>query len=572
MLTQGKTFACAILLTCTLLAGCQKQTPTDTSATTDRSAVAEVDRYKHDDPRKALDMTDSLHRTGRMAGWRADSLKARILSEDIWMIDSAVILGQKCLDNDTVTSHPALHIRMLRFVARRERTLGHHSHAIEHSLKGQKLADSIGDNVDRALFEIVIGSCLYSLKNKTQGERSMLRGVTSLEKGTSHDEMRLLSYGYGQLMESYWGDDNDRAIAYGKKREALLDRLSKTETDTFFLDREYGFLYAKMADFYGQKKDLEQARAYADKYQQTRFSQTVRGKYQIIDYYNSTRQYDEFLRLCLEGRPYWDNKDTVCSRYANVLAMIGYAYEHTGNYRKAIELRNRKLVLLDSLQQREAEEDGLRLPLLYAVHEKELALEKSQDRRAYNRKINVLFSALLLGAFLFGAYYYKRQKDINTKNKILAKYIDELSEQVSTRETGQKRPKTADSSDETADTGLISADELQEKTALFRRLFDEEKVFLQPDLSRLALQQMLGVSKNVLSPILREAIGDAANLSDYITTRRIQYAARLLKERPDDSITSISADAGFYTTRNFRRCFKEKMGMTPGEYRAALEA
>jgi AraC-like DNA-binding protein len=53
----------------------------------------------------------------------------------------------------------------------------------------------------------------------------------------------------------------------------------------------------------------------------------------------------------------------------------------------------------------------------------------------------------------------------------------------------------------------------------------------------------------------------------YLNDKRIAYACNLLKES-DQSIYQIAGDAGFNTSSNFNKCFRQKVGISPGEYRA----
>ena len=105
----------------------------------------------------------------------------------------------------------------------------------------------------------------------------------------------------------------------------------------------------------------------------------------------------------------------------------------------------------------------------------------------------------------------------------------------------------------------------------FRQIIDEEKAYLQLDFSREKLQRMMGISKNSLTPVLHEVLGDVSNLSDYINSKRIAHACKLLREQPHSTIDNIALESGFTTTRNFRRCFKSQTGMTPAEYRESID-
>ncbi len=53
----------------------------------------------------------------------------------------------------------------------------------------------------------------------------------------------------------------------------------------------------------------------------------------------------------------------------------------------------------------------------------------------------------------------------------------------------------------------------------------------------------------------------------YLNDKRIAHACNLLQES-DLSIYQIAGDAGFNTSSNFNKCFRQKVGVSPGEYRA----
>ena len=53
----------------------------------------------------------------------------------------------------------------------------------------------------------------------------------------------------------------------------------------------------------------------------------------------------------------------------------------------------------------------------------------------------------------------------------------------------------------------------------------------------------------------------------YLNDKRIAYACTLLQQS-DLSIYQIAGNAGFNTSSNFNKCFRQKVGVSPGEYRA----
>ncbi|MCK5146259.1 helix-turn-helix transcriptional regulator [bacterium] len=76
--------------------------------------------------------------------------------------------------------------------------------------------------------------------------------------------------------------------------------------------------------------------------------------------------------------------------------------------------------------------------------------------------------------------------------------------------------------------------------------------------------RMMGYSRSQTYRRVRELTGHSP--SRFITRRRLERAARMLKEEPL-TIREIAGKAGFKSRSYFGTCFKEYYGVTPGEYR-----
>lgn len=70
---------------------------------------------------------------------------------------------------------------------------------------------------------------------------------------------------------------------------------------------------------------------------------------------------------------------------------------------------------------------------------------------------------------------------------------------------------------------------------------------------------------NYISSIFRKEVG--TSLVKYINNLRIEEARHLLSDQPELSVEEIAERTGFQTTRYFYKAFKDKMDMSPGEYR-----
>ena len=99
---------------------------------------------------------------------------------------------------------------------------------------------------------------------------------------------------------------------------------------------------------------------------------------------------------------------------------------------------------------------------------------------------------------------------------------------------------------------------------------EEEKIFLDPDLTLQKLSQQLHVHYNHLSQIINKHMNKSFN--DYINSYRIEEARKKLAD-PEESgktILEIAYDTGFYSKSVFNTAFKKFTGMTPTQYKKTI--
>ncbi len=107
-------------------------------------------------------------------------------------------------------------------------------------------------------------------------------------------------------------------------------------------------------------------------------------------------------------------------------------------------------------------------------------------------------------------------------------------------------------------------------TRIFRqieKLMQEEKVYLDENLSLDSLAEMLEIAPQQLSEILNNKMNK--NFYTYINEYRIDEAKRLLVDNPEAKIIDIGFDVGFNTKSAFYTAFKKLTDLSPGEFRKA---
>ena len=95
----------------------------------------------------------------------------------------------------------------------------------------------------------------------------------------------------------------------------------------------------------------------------------------------------------------------------------------------------------------------------------------------------------------------------------------------------------------------------------------DERLYRREGLTLASLAQTLGLGEAVLRTLINQELG-YRNFNDFLHHYRLQEAsARLVGE--DLPILTIALECGYGSIGPFNRAFKQRMGMTPSEYRGA---
>lgn len=109
--------------------------------------------------------------------------------------------------------------------------------------------------------------------------------------------------------------------------------------------------------------------------------------------------------------------------------------------------------------------------------------------------------------------------------------------------------------------------ENEQLMAIVETKVEGDRLHLDPEFDANALAKLIGVSKERLDRLFRNK-SMYRTPEAYIDNLRLLTAIRLLREKPNYNIASISEDAGFKHVRTMQRKLMEVLGLTPAEYRA----
>ena len=113
---------------------------------------------------------------------------------------------------------------------------------------------------------------------------------------------------------------------------------------------------------------------------------------------------------------------------------------------------------------------------------------------------------------------------------------------------------------------IISAKELENLKLKILNLMQNEKVYLEANLTLTDLSKSLGVNSSVLSYAINHGFGK--NFNDFINEFRIEEVKNKLQngDAEKSNLLGIAFDCGFNSKATFNRAFKKFTGVSPKEF------
>lgn len=99
---------------------------------------------------------------------------------------------------------------------------------------------------------------------------------------------------------------------------------------------------------------------------------------------------------------------------------------------------------------------------------------------------------------------------------------------------------------------------------------EELALYQQPDIDLKTVSEALGISQRQILRLLKSQ-PQYGTFSNYLTEKRLAKSCSLLRNHPEYTIEAICLDAGFRTRRTFQTIFKTRLGISPSEYRIAVQ-
>jgi len=119
-------------------------------------------------------------------------------------------------------------------------------------------------------------------------------------------------------------------------------------------------------------------------------------------------------------------------------------------------------------------------------------------------------------------------------------------------------------------SSLLSASDLQQIKTKLKALIEEDKIFLNPDLSLAILSKYLDTSEKNCSKYFSTEL--KTNFNQYINSFRVKSFKENVRSGKFDNLTllGIAFESGFDSKSTFNRVFKQMEGITPTAYKKSL--
>jgi len=116
-------------------------------------------------------------------------------------------------------------------------------------------------------------------------------------------------------------------------------------------------------------------------------------------------------------------------------------------------------------------------------------------------------------------------------------------------------------------TALLSAEKMQLIASKLEGAMQQDKLFLEGNLSLKKLSESICETENHISETLSQFLH--VNFFQFVNRYRVEEAKKALEDR-DKLVTNIALDVGFNSKSTFNTAFKKMVGHSPSAYRNSL--
>ncbi len=415
-----------------------------------------------------------------------------------------------------------------------------------------------------------------------------LRSVERLQECDLSYKNNILTYCYADLVRMYSVDEQyDEALnmSFLQEQTALnLAPVSEFQIEPNALRKTY----AMRACLYAIMGNMEEAEHAYQEWEKTPYANASDDKL-VLDYLIMSNRFDEALKVIHAYKSYLVQEgDSISHWMLYALSQEYVVMDFQGNLKRTSQLNAQMFSITNELSKHYSKE---LMETTYAYMEKQ---EQSHQRYMLILYIclGVVVLVILLVCFAIYARQMRKRNEqlvslvngmdayrymLNKNDDISTESVEQSNQDVQPTElaadsSNAEHPDTSENDEELLREQLRRykmSDDDKQLFVLMDRLVVRDKLFLNPNLNREDLMNLLGIDKNRFGKMMSHYCS-ATNASSYISAKRAEYAAVLLRQHPEFTVAAIAEMCGMNNTVTLNRVFKQLFGVTPSEYRSGF--
>ena len=504
--------------------------------------------------------------------------------------DTARMMALALLEHDSVRTDADKRMQVLRLLTDAARISQDYEEQLKWSTQLATLCREQGDETEALRTESEIGIVLTHLGQRTEGFAMLDKAIAQLEPQRRFAELDACIIAMKRKLTALSllpsvtmpGDSvtpeqcYHNIISLAEKFVAKLDDYEQHPQDyadgsprqpdsdevAGYCDfyRSQGYVFLAQAN--ASSGNREKARHYCSLFEQSGFGQTLNGRSAISETWRLLGDYDKMLATYDEIDRQADS-DTLNTNYVRQLRGRAEAAAAHGDHKASQHYWQRHDLLSqainDQLQASEAHDYAAR----YHAYEQQMEIQQREAEASRNALLAIAALVIALLAAGFAVYYFRQQRIIRHKNRVLVEQMTDAAEYKRRMEGEKNQEAVPLNPDETVDSDALSIDELSQH---IRSVIIRERLYLSTQFDRQAAIDYFHLSKERIGAAFSQG-SEFPTIADFINHCRLEYAKELLAVSLEMTIDDIASAAGFGTRRTFSRLFKERYSVTPTEFR-----
>ncbi len=553
------------------------------------SLIAEENVYEFSvaSPDTALAIIDVLRESDTIENWHINFIEGNYYVNRRQFRKASSCYVQ-ALEDPGIKYLPQQQMRVLMRLISVCEHLQNDDDMVKYAYRMERIAEGLQNNYYLYTARFVLAKRRHFQGDST-GIADCLKAIEKIKQCDIPYKNNLLSYCYADLLRAHAVEaDYDKAMQMSLLQEQVsknLAPISQFQIDANALRKTYAMRACLLA-MMGRMDDA--AETYR-MWEQTPHPNASDDKL-ILDYLMAANRYDEALEVIKAYKQYLVHEgDSISHWMLYALSQEFIVKNSRGEPSETSRLNAEMFSITNDLHKMRSKE------VMNTTYELLRQQEESHHRYLMLNYIGIAVFILVLIIIVF--IYYTRQ--VNKRNKVLAtlangleayRYMLDKNELNSASSAEQRiqdvhdseqprkaqEPETQNRVDEQElNKGVLQrlrmSDDDKRLFVLMDRLVVRDKLFLNPNLNREDLMNLLGIDKNRFGKMMSR-YSTTSNASSYISAKRAEYAAELLCKHPEFTIAAIAEMCGMSNTVTLNRSFKQLYGVTPSEYRSNFES